>query len=386
MDQEEIEVIRLKWNDVNLERIRRFCGEEGVEFTQDMAKAEIIDRLANLGIHAFQAFRLPGQQPVQQPLAQDRHRRARLELRKQLALEEITDFIKHADLFFDLDGTEEHMKVAHLASKVNTNVSVVIEDLHNSGVTNYQQICERLLGQFSVSRFDRLARFRSMRPTQGENLIQYGAKLRAEYLKYVLIVENQAAPMEQALVAALMEQLFITIDADIASRVRNKITENPQLAWLDILKITENYRQTSIKATSPAFGPVNPGNYLGFAGQSPRPRHMGGRVGSFGQPAKQWTSQYRQSRPSSDHGAYCDFHQRTGHATADCFDKKKMEALGQQTASSTSETTHQSRCYNCNQEGHFARLCPQRSENDKPDRTSPESSELAQKRQPGSNY
>jgi hypothetical protein len=384
MDPVEIEAIRLKWNDVNLDRIRRFCGEEGVEFNQDMVKAELIDKLANLGIHAFQAFRLPAQQPVRQQPEPDRHRRARLELRKQLGSEEISDFIKHADLFFDLDGTEENMKVAHLASKVLTNVSVVIEDLHSGGVTNYQQVCEHLLGQFSVSRFDRLARFRNMRPNKGENLIQYGAKLRAEYLKYVLIIENQAAPMEQALVAALMEQLFTTIDADIAARVRNKIIENPLLTWLDILKITENYRQTSVNATSSSFGPVNPGNYMRFAGQLPRSRFMGGKVGSFGQPAKQWTSQYRQSRPSSNPAAYCDFHQRNGHTTADCFEKKKMEALEQQTASPTGEKTQQGRCYNCNQEGHFARLCPQRSENNRPDRTSPESTELAQIRQTGS--
>jgi hypothetical protein len=366
-----------------MDRIRRFCTQEEVAWTPQSTKAELIDRLIGFGFRAYQAY-LPAP-VVPQPNIQPR--RARLTLRPQGANEEITDFLKHAELFFNLDHTDDEAKLGHLVSKVTKDVSVAIEDQFNSGITDYPSIRDHLLQQFAVSRFDRLVRFRLMKPNVGDNLIQFGAKLRAEYLKYILVTENQTQPMEQALVGALMEQLFNSIDSGITTQVKNKIYEDPDLPWNKILRIAENFRQTTTVFFHQTSGQPT-GQYLRFVGQSSRQfagqnqRPFGQTVRPFGSQAQSGT-QY--TKTSYQPMAYCDFHQRVGHLTEQCHDKKRSEATKGEVSSPARNASV--KCYNCNKEGHYANSCPQLiSGKAQPDPSSPESVDLAPKNQSGRNY
>jgi hypothetical protein len=264
-------------------------------------------------------------QPVVQQDNELRPRKARLNLRNQFQNEEIADFLKHAELFFALDHTDEEAKIGHLMTKVRSEVGKVIETLFSSGQhPNYEEISNHLLEQFAISRFDRLTRFRQLKPNGGENIIQYGAKLRAEYLKYVLITEQETAPMEVALKAALMEQLFATIDNQIAAHVRNKINEDPALTWEAILKLTENFRQTHSKMA------------------------------------------FSQSMKKPEGSSWCNFHKAYGHSSFNCRDKQFAKTdnptavTNQEPSGNEAENQAQNRCFKCNRLGHKSNHCTTR--------------------------
>jgi hypothetical protein len=391
MNQDEIDALAADWDGAHMDRIRRFCTQEEVVWTPQSTKADLINRLIGFGFRAYQAY-LPApivQQPDIQP------RRAKLTLRSQGLSEELTDYLKHAELFFNLDHTDDEAKLGHLVGKVKNEVSVAIEDQFNAGVTDYPTIRDNLLQRFAVSRFDRLVRFRIMKPSTAENLIQFGARLRAEYLKYLLLTENQTQPMEQALMGALMAQLFDVIDSGITTQVKNKIYEDPDLTWTDILKIAENFRQTTTKSlgyiAARSYNGQTTGQYLRFAGQSPRSftgqnqRPAGQSFRSFaGQPVK-IVDGNQSIQTSFQPIAYCEFHQSVGHSTEDCHDRKMAEvAQGQVSSPPIRNSAVAVKCYNCHKEGHYARSCPQlTSENGQPDPLSPESVDLASKTQSG---
>jgi hypothetical protein len=365
MDQDEIDAMKEEWNNVRIERIRRFCTQQEIEHTPNTTKEELINILQRFGLHAYQAFVAPVVPPPV-PAAVPYPRRARLILRDQGPHEEVTDYLKHADLFFALDHTEDELKVAHLIGKLTKEARIIVENLYHKGVNDYQVICEILLEQFEVSRFDRLVRFRDLKPGSGQNLLQYGAQLRAEYLKYILVSETDAEPMEPALLGALLEQLLTSIDPGISAQVRHKILDDPDLTWNDILKIAENYRQTHVTFRSPPSRPLT--DRVGSS------RRTSGAISkTFAGPSY---------RPSANRRSlFCEFHQRAGHSTEECHAKKVADE--EEVSTPAVGATWQPKCFKCNQMGHYQRDCSQSSENAQPDRTLPESSGLAPKRQTG---
>jgi hypothetical protein len=371
MDPEEFEARMEQWRGAHLDRIHLFCEQQGVEHPRTMNKEQLSERLVNYGLQAYQAFGAPLLPPGN---GQVQPRRARLELRKQLPMEDITDFLKHADLFFNLDHTaDDEAKVAHLLTKVQRNIGVVIEDMFKAGVDDYQSIRDRLLDQYTIKRFDRLTRFRELKPINGESIIQYGMKLRAEYLLYILVDERQATVMEKAILGALMEQLFLSIDNGIASQVKTRIYEDPTLTWMEILKITDNFCQTTTKLGHPARR--QPETRFGYSstGQYPRQTATSGTYQNSTR-AYQGMSRY----------GYCEFHKAPGHPTAKCRAKKFAEETTENISPTPSLNGDQFssssvRCFKCNNMGHIARNCPQQSGNDMPGRLSLESSVLTPK-------
>jgi hypothetical protein len=80
--------------------------------------------------------------------------------------------------------------------------------------------------------------------------------------------------------------------------------------------------------------------------------------------------------------AYCDFHQRIGHLTNQCHDKKMSEAASGEVSLPTRNSLV--KCSNCQKEGHYATTCPQLTlGNDQPDPLLPESVDLAFMNQSG---
>jgi hypothetical protein len=341
---------------LTLDRLHLFCQAQGIDHS-NKNKDALCAYLQRVGLTANMVYKDP---VASVPIGEQSQRQARLKMRKQYATEEIADFLKYAEVFFQLDHTREENKTGLLISVVTTDICKAMETIISKDPSaTYDDVRNLLLDQNVISRFDRLTRFRQMKPAPGENILQFGSKIRATYLQYLLITEDKTGPMETAIVGALMEQLFDVIDPTISAHVKIKVGENPEMTWIEILKITENFRHTTTKTVRTVTTTNSTRNRSSHSTSLNHYCDFHKRKGGHST-AECFLNPNNPNKPppTNNQDKFCEIHQTRGHSTDECRSKKYYDQPQSSSDTATSPTSTSVTCFNCKKPGHFTRNCP----------------------------
>jgi hypothetical protein len=128
----------VNWHKYTFDFIRQYCRNNGLEIL-GLDKDALCDNLHQLGFMANQAL---GNQPIAQPPIVAPPRHAKLTLRHQFPNEEVQDFLKCAEVFFQIDATPEGSKVGHLLVTTNSEETLFVQTLFHNQIRNYQEVSQ----------------------------------------------------------------------------------------------------------------------------------------------------------------------------------------------------------------------------------------------------
>jgi len=229
------------WIYFTFERLRRFCTENGITNPAGNRKEHLIAALMGAGVSSSSMFKSA-------TASNTTARCAKLTLKGQGTEEDVETFIQRADIFFKTTKVPDEDQIVHLMNTGKQNVLDRINDLLASGISDPKQIKEALCTEFSISRFERMERFRQQRPRPTETFHQFGARIRHELLKYLLMSEADVLgniSTNSVVTAMLIDQLVKIIEPAAAAYVKMACCANPQMTWTNVLQLAEDFHRNN---------------------------------------------------------------------------------------------------------------------------------------------
>jgi hypothetical protein len=171
-------------------------------------------------------------------------------LRQQGVNEDIETFLQRAETFFRIGEVKGQNQLIHLMNSAQPKVVERINTLLEANIIEPGELKEALKLEFAVSRFERMKRFRNLKPSADQTIIQFGSQLRSELLKFLTLTEEKAKGSEEIITPLLIDQLVNVLDPGSSSYIKNEVCKQSSLTWSAVLTLAEDYRRNTISATT----------------------------------------------------------------------------------------------------------------------------------------
>jgi hypothetical protein len=272
----------------------------GLDTTNAGTKAAKVAMLAQIpgltpseALVAYQALPRPDQPKVE------------LQLTKQASNKTPERFLNRIRSYLQLVRATDTQAITIILNAAQPNVAEFVAEQFQAGTITAAEMLTRLEERYTPNRYQYYDQFRQYKLTGTQSAREAGEELRRLYLGFQNLSATQAQPHEAIITNAVVARLLEILPAPTATAMRQKLLEDDNMAWTDILQQADRLLPTTPKPTTT-----------------------------------------RRDK------AFCKIHGYRGHTDAECQAQGKGPTQGQ------SSERKPPVCYSCYQVGHTARDCP----------------------------
>lgn len=235
------------WNAIKVDTIRQFILRTGIDVDPQLPAAQLIPALDNLHITVQDYFSSQagsaGNLTVDQRLALQAPKPT---LASQGSNEDVSAFIQRADQLFAQSRVADYHRNGFLLEAAQPSVKAYASSLMDTGITDYNVICERLKAAFSKSFVQLLAEFRATRRQPGETFVIFGNRLKQLYQAIHQFSNADMNANAAAIQPHLLEQLLQHERTTVRGYTFLEFQKNRQIEFHDLCLIADLHEQAHL--------------------------------------------------------------------------------------------------------------------------------------------
>jgi hypothetical protein len=227
-----------------------------------------------------------------------------LQLTKQASNETPERFLNRIRSYLQLVRATDTQAITIILNAAQPNVAEFVAEQFQAGTITTAEMLTHLEERYTPNRYQYYDQFRQYKLTGTQSAREAGEELRRLYLGFQNLSTTQAQPHEALITNAVVARLLEILPASTTATMRQKLLEDENMAWTDILQQADRLLPNTPKPTMA-----------------------------------------RRDK------AFCKIHGYRGHTDAEC------QAQGHGPPPGKSNDRKQPVCYSCYQVGHTARDC-----------------------------